>query len=425
MKTRFIRQIKNLLPLVFVFIISFESSSQQRLTRGFGPGEIYIASKWYEPVYYEERYDAIFFSDDYGETLSIRYVSDPFSNEDMFLGYLLTDSTAGTIYNCWKRSLFLSEDYGYSWTERNPAGNYTNQYAAGSGAGDVYIVHPWINKETGIYLKLSTDFGDNFYEISNEVPGSNPEVGTEAGELYVIGFPNYTNSTTRVYYSDNYGYSFTQQCALDSTSGGAVVYGHYPVLSRGNSPGELYLVTWHLPMNYHIHYSTDYGQTFELRYESDTMEWYHVYSFSSGTEPGSFYMEYCIPNYDGVNTILYIYHSSDTAKTFTEYEHYLDENYPVEIQNHTPNKQEADFEGIWPNPSMGDSEFSFYLPRSSDVEFFVYNKQGNLTEITSTTNFDKGHHQYKYSNHRLSPGLYHVVFRVNGMPVEIVKMIRL
>jgi hypothetical protein len=100
--------------------------------------------------------------------------------------------------------------------------------------------------------------------------------------------------------------------------------GVYPTLSRGADPGELYLVTWHLPCNYHIYFSSDYGQTFQLKYQSDECDFYYWgYSFSAGREPGSFYVSRGTGNDNDnpTHTHQYIDYSTDYGKSFTTFFH--------------------------------------------------------------------------------------------------------
>ena len=114
---------------------------------------------------------------------------------------------------------------------------------------------------------------------------------------------------------------------LDDTIAGTIPGGYYPILSRGAVPGELYLVTWHLPGSdyvYRIYYSSDYGHTFKLQHQSgDTNFFYWGYNFSAGREPGSFYVKRSTGNnYDySTHTHLYIDYSTDYGQSFTTFFH--------------------------------------------------------------------------------------------------------
>ncbi len=412
----------NLITGLFLFCSLLSNiHAQERITRGFAPGEIYISSMWYEPVYGEERYDAIFFSDDNGKTLSIRYVCDVYSFEDMQVAYLLRDSTPGVIYNYYRKTLHRSDDYGFTWKELKPTGNYTNQYAAGCTAGEIYLVHS-LTDNTGISLERSIDYGESFALVNNKLLTASPEVGTQPGEIYLRDAPS-SGDSLRIYFSNNSGTNFTKQCALDTSIAGHVPGGHYPKLSRGTSPGELYLVTWHDPMNFHVHYSSDYGKSFETRYTSEEFNWFYIYSFSAGVESGSFYMEYFIPYYDGINTMLYIYYSSDTAKTFTVYSHLLDEN--VAVNEYKPVLSKNLSLKCVPNPNTGLVTFNFLLEYRAKVEIGIYNTNGKYIDRIEKQWLKQGVHSIEYNGRKLKPGVYIIILKVNGKAVETNKLLKL
>ncbi|MFH1319155.1 MAG: sialidase family protein, partial [Bacteroidota bacterium] len=294
--------------ILFLAIILWSTNASAQMyneiTRGHVPGEIYMSSIWYEPSYMEERYDAVFYSSDNGETIGIRYAVEAYSSE-MPIGNLISDATPGVIYDFYLHSFWISYDYGYSWSSLTSPGNWTDTFTSGSEEGVIYLL--WsIDNRTFLRLHKSTDYGENFQLVNDNPGGGRAEVGTEANELYLIRTPSPTR-TLRILFSNNGGIDFNLQCELDSTIGGYVIWGQHPVISRGISPGELYLVTWHHPANYHIYHSTDYGQTFEQRFVSDSCNLLEArYCFTAGVEPGSFYVKYSIPWVDGVNTEMHI-----------------------------------------------------------------------------------------------------------------------
>lgn len=414
-----------LFEMKFIKIISVllmfthTANAQQRITRGFAPGEIYISSTWYEPVIGEERYDAIFFSDDNGQTLSVNYTSDIYSQTDMIPFYILRDKENGVLYNYYRNFNFhRSEDYGINWIGIDPSGYESNIFASGGVNGELYLV----NSEYERNLYRSTDYGENYVLQNSNIPGSSPEVGTEAGEIYLIRHASNLDSI-KIYFSNDYGIEFTKQCTLDTTIGGYPVMGRYQKLCRGTSPGEVYLVTWHNPMNFHVHYSTDYGQSFETRYSSEEFEIYYSYYFSAGISPGVFYMQYSVQWFDGIHTKMYIYYSCDTAKTFTVYEHLLDETVSV---NEPREMKPFDYDFTsHPNPLNGPVSFRFSLPCPADVRIKIYDASGNCIEEIEEESMNKGMNLLQWNNAKIKTGMYFAVLEINGKAVKTLKLLRL
>lgn len=410
-----------ILCFIILFINAIYSPGKERITRGFNPGEIYISSTWYEPVYGEERYDAIFFSDDNGQTLQMIYYCEVYAQQEMLPFYLLRDATSGVLYNYYRVTMHRSDDYGYNWEKLDPYGNYTNEYASGSTNGEIYLVNS-PNDVKGIRLFQSLDYGTNYTLVNEALPGVSPEVGTEPGELYLHVSPYSIQDSLKIYFSNNSGVDFTNQCVLDTTIGGHVVWGHYPNLYRGVSEGEVYLVTWHFPFNFHIHYSTDYGQSFITRYESEELNLYHCYYFTAGIDQGTFYIQEFIPWYDGIHTMLYIYYSNDTAKTFTVYSHLLDET--VAVDEYVPEIEANCSFSCVPNPATGPPTFCFSLPYSADIDIGIYNIHGKCIETIKKQHLGKGSHTINYIGQNLEPGLYFAVLIVNDKAMETLKVLK-
>ena len=401
-------QLKLTTAILIFIAASYLQPLNAQITRGHAPGELYIPSTWYRLSDYE-RYDAIFYSSDNGETLGIKYVCDVYSFQDMQIQNLVSDATSGVLYNYFQNNLSVSFDSGVTWDSLDPLGVYST-FAAGCTEGEIYEM--WLNENTWrIELNRSTNYGQDFILV-NDSAGGEVEVGIENGEVYLLFYPSqYFGEPLKILYSNNYGDAFNVQCELDTTIGGYVVYGHYPVISRGTSPGELYLVTWHYPANYHIYHSTDYGQSFNLRFISDECDLTYIYKFTAGLEPGSFYMSYSIPWYDGYNTLMYIYYSNDTAKTFTEYVYILDENFPVSIQENNNLFVNIHLSQNYPNPFSTLTNIKFSIFKESKAEINVYNINGQLVRQLLNKNLPTGQHTISWdgtneTGQQLKSGIY-------------------
>jgi hypothetical protein len=401
-------QIKITIAILIFIAASYVQTLNAQITRGHEPGELYIPSTWYRLSDYE-RYDAIFYTSDNGETLGIKYVCDVYSFQDMQIQNLVSDATPAVLYNYFQCNLSVSFDSGVTWDSLDPPGVYS-KFTSGCNEGEIYEL--WVNENAmRVELNRSTDYGQNFILINeNTGGGSKVEVGSEAGEVYLVYPPSFDHPL-KILYSNNYGDAFNVQCELDTTIGGYVVYGHYPVISRGISPGELYLVSWHYPANYHIYHSTDYGQSFNLRYISDECDLLYIYKFTAGLEPGSFYMSYSIPWYDGINTLMYIYYSNDTASTFTEYVHILDENFPVSIQENNNLFENIKLLQNYPNPFSTLTNIKFGIFKESKAEINIYNINGQLVSKLLNKNFPAGQHTISWdgtneTGQQLKSGIY-------------------
>ncbi len=414
---------KKLLCSIIAFVAVASSYTQNdQIARGHEPGEIYMTSIWYEPSLWEERYDAIFYSSDNGETIGIRYAQEVYSSE-MPIADITSDATPGVLYNSYQKNLWISYSYAYSWNKLDPPGNHTNLYTAGTTEGEIYIR----SAVQDVKLSRSTDFGENFTLVNNNPQGGRAEVGTEANEIYIRYAPGGFDDSLKIYFSNNAGVDFTLQSELDSTIGGYVISGKYPVISRGTSPGELYLVTWHYPDVFHIYYSTDYGQSFEQRYVSGSCNLYYRYSFTAGVQPGSYYVKYSIPWVDGVNTEMHILYSSDTAKTFTEYIHFLDANFPVLVQENQ-SENDPNNVSVYPNPFSDYLNMAFTVEQKEYVLLNIYSTYGMLIRTLFYGVKDKGMYKMEWDGkdkrgREVENGFYYLrtVFGNKSKTVKILK----
>ncbi|NQT76608.1 MAG: T9SS type A sorting domain-containing protein [Bacteroidetes bacterium] len=389
------------------------------LTRGYLPGELYFSSTWYW-VDIGERYDAMFFSNDHGETLHIIYICD-IDAGDMQPFSLIRDAAPGYFYNIQPTKLWRSQDYCTTWEDLVPAGE-SSTYSSGVTPGEVYKV--WTNEaQWRVELHRSTDYGGSFQLINENISGKS-EVGTEPGEVYHYHLWQQDSIYLKINLSTDSGTSFNVYHVHDTSICGIVLMGHYPSIYHGVEPGELYLVSWHLPENFKIFYSTDYGQNFNLRFASPICDFYYEsYTFTPGVEAGEFYYIKTLPWFDGINTRVHIFHSSDTAKTFIEYIHVLDSTFPVVISE--PNIQQKDLFNIsnYPNPFNNQTTISFQMPVSAACSIELVNLSGQAV-LRKEEFFDTGKHTIKLQTGHLAPGVYLCSIKCQGKVLGVSKMVK-
>lgn len=226
--------------------------------------------------------------------------------------------------------------------------------------------------------------------------------------------------------STNYGASF-DTIFIDSITAGNYLSGHFPIISRGSQTGDIYLVSWHLPSNYHIFHSYDYGQNFELKYVSEECIFdLEQYYFTAGKQSGEFYVVKHIPWVDGINTELYIYYSNDTASTFTEYYHFLDEYFPV---NTYENKYFTNAPAIrnYPNPFADKTTICFELPEDYENPVLsIYTANGKIVRQFSVVSKKSQPWDARDEKGNLLPdGIYFYNLEINGRITDSKKMVKL
>jgi len=310
---------KNKILLLLIISLSLFGALHAQITRGTQAGEIYVKIGLYLDIT-GKQHTGIFHSADYGKTLSLHYEgTDQMPVGQMEIGTIIGDAQDGVLYNSTGSELWMSSDYGRNWDNiNNFYGN--SSYATGFKAGEIYRN---LNNNEGTCWK-SIDFGYSFDKIRDSVKFG-LEVGNKTGVVY--GLSKYVSPpfTYLLAYSEDSARSFTYS-DLDS----AMVYwspsGQHPEITRGAVEGELYLIAWTMDLHYHIYYSSDSGKNWTKHFESD---YCHVfswgYNFTAGREDGSFYRFRGTFSPDWQHIWLYIDHSSDYGKTFTEtYFHELD-----------------------------------------------------------------------------------------------------
>ena len=64
-----------------------------------------------------------------------------------------------------------------------------------------------------------------------------------------------------------------------------------------------------------------------------------------------------------------------------------------------------------PNPFTNETEFSFFLPENTDIEFTILNMLGEVVETLISEEMDMGTHNYRYQTQNLAAGSYY--YRLN------------
>ena len=339
------KQILYIVLLIGFLFLTFNSYSQ--ITRGAQSAEIYISTDWYIDDLGKIHY-AIFHSTDNGENITLKYenIETPPPGE-MQVGLVLGDATIGALYNYGWNELWVSFDYGVSWEYKEDY-SYA-KYVTGFYNGEIY-------RRSDYNLYRSENYGETFELIVLSLSEPLSDVGNQEGELF--GFTGSAGIGYNLYYSTDYGLNFFT-IPIDSSVAFYSVSGHYPQISRGTEPGELYLVSWWPDYHYKIFHSIDTGYTWTEKYESDYIDVYFWrVAYTAGREPGSFYVLRSRINPAGDHVWLYIDYSSDYGETFTTYFHDLDSLFTSIIPIKKPDYRLSAF----PNPFSENITIVFELP---------------------------------------------------------------
>jgi hypothetical protein len=218
--------------------------------------------------------------------------------------------TVGT-YNAYQ----ISHDFGASWDTTKywfngvifrgaEAGELYNYYADFSGASVTYLIQRSSDNGISYDLPKSVPY---FYQVTS---------GSQPGDLY--GFMDFT-----WWHSNDYGLSF-ESFPIDSSQ--IKYYSCHTNIIPGVQQGEVYMVSFDQGIRFYIYHSIDYGKTFAMKFESDSINPIDINNlyFFSGTESGEFYWVYEKPNpVPYSHSDLYINYSIDHGQTFTTFFHDL------------------------------------------------------------------------------------------------------
>jgi len=330
--------------LALLIVILFISNLCASMSRGTEPGSFYYSTMQYSDLIND--YYAVFYTPDNGETFIRRYF---YTSE--FFRRILSDAQPGVIYLYNWYTFDVSYDFGNTWQFVEEPGNNIINYTSGCKSGEIY---KW---DYGSIYR-SENYGNNYEFVADIQMVYCQEVGTNFGEYYILKTDAVWPPSEIYYigYSNDYGASFSysviDSCITDSLGSSGPFK-----LFRGTESGELYLVTLNLPYHYCIYFSTDYGQTFDLKYQGEDFDpVYEYYNVMAGNEPGSFYLRKTVWDIqpDQTNVQVTFFHSTDYAETFTEgYYHYFDDTF-----------ENPDY--IIPYPSYLDIEF-----QAGNIEFNI------------------------------------------------------
>lgn len=413
-------KIKYIVLSVVFFYYAQQTYAYNDISRGHKSGELYFSSVWYW-LSNEESYNVICYSDDNGQTLTFKYICNVFVGNDMLPGNILNGASDSIFYNYIHSPLpaiYISYNHCITWEQCTGFNVPSNFYSAGNEVGVVYTRS---GQNPGLYK--SYDFANTFEQVKEDSVYGFLEVGTEPAEIYFSWGPSQYHDF-EIYYSYDGGQSFTFINTYDSTIAGYNLMGNYPRIYRGTEPGEIYLVSWYPPENFKIFYSTDYGASFISRYQSPQCNLYFEgYAFTPGYDQGTFYYIKNIPWFDGTNTKVHIFHSSDTAKTFTEYIHVLDSTFPVAISK--PIMRQNDLVKIlnYPNPFNNMVNISFQMNVSAYCSIEIFNLSGQAV-LRKEEFFDRGQQTIKLQTRHLTPGVYLCSIKYQNKVLGVSKIVK-
>ena len=368
---------KQVLLLILIFLGC--ANIQSQITRGASPGEIYISNDWY--FGYDGFHYVILHSTDNGENLSVKYenLETPPPGE-MRVGKVISDATPGALYNIGNYKLWVSFNYGEDWEFRENAG-YA-QYFSGVNNGLIFK-----GNNQGFFK--STDYALTFDLLPITVTCPFTEVGYSEPEFF--GISGEAGVGYYFYHSIDYGQTYTE-IPIDSAIAFWAPGGHWPVISRGTEPGEIYLVSWGLNYKYKIFHSIDTGYTWVQKYEAPFDLTGYGVQYTAGRQPGSFYMKRATLDSMCNHTMLYIDYSSDYGETFTTYFHELDSLFTSvaseQKQNHrltvSPNPANNKITIANNNWSPGETTISVFNMKGEQVMQRDFQKQNPVEMDVST-----------------------------------------
>jgi hypothetical protein len=348
-----------------VFAFLCPPITQAQITRGASPGEIYISNYWYSDAN-DDSHSAVLYSPNNGADLLLQFESLDYNVPgEMRIGTVLGDAAPGALYNYGWNELWVSLDYGESWEYREDHPDNT-KYLSGQSDGVIFRI-------IGAELSQSENYGNTFTIITNPIGCPIRELGYYLGEFFGIN----GNIGEGLYLDHTLDYANTYtEIPIDSTVAFWQICGKYPEISRGTEPGELYLVSWWLDVNYKIFRSVDTGYTWTQQYESEYINLYYWgVQYTAGRQPGSFYVKRTRYDQTFTHAQVYIDYSSDYGKTFTTYFHNLDSLYTSvsSLNNPTPVLTAS------PNPFSDRTSITFDLPADCKTAMLnICSLQGTL-----------------------------------------------
>jgi len=303
---------KLLLILMALTVATISVNAQDRnITRGAVSGELYLSGYWYGiynpswgPPVFDTLLKALYHITDHGKKAILSYSADIFIQDEDYPYFdstvtvpatIIADATPGVLYNkdsryssvlsAWLQALWVSFDYGQTWTFREED-QFTKYYYAGSFEGMIYRILWW--GSDGKFFR-SFDYGLNYEECP--MPISLREQGLDICEFWAMssGPPDYITHTT------DCGQTYDYMLMDSQYFHGGIGYGIAADIYRGALPGEVYVSSWFPDWTYKISFSADTGRTFRVVYHSDSLYFANdqkILKFMSDREAGVFYIVY-------------------------------------------------------------------------------------------------------------------------------------
>ncbi|MGD9707041.1 MAG: T9SS type A sorting domain-containing protein [Candidatus Delongbacteria bacterium] len=79
----------------------------------------------------------------------------------------------------------------------------------------------------------------------------------------------------------------------------------------------------------------------------------------------------------------------------------------------------------YPNPFNNETEISFYLEETAEIELIVYNSKGEQVESVIKQKMSKGVHSINYCASKLNSGVYYYQLKIDGIAKDTKKMLYL
>jgi len=394
---------KKLIICLLILIIGLNQRSFAQIFRGAASGEIYITNSLFFTDTIGQINWGLFHSYDNGKHLSCHYHS-PINTLR-----LIGDPIPGKIYGCIGDTMWISDNYGVSWSNFLTDIPVTcSILVGGNGAGELYL------EDKSFKIYKSSNYGQTLIQVNDSLTLlALYDVGAKSGTLFARNFhPQSYDPSIRI--SHDYGQTFSIQ-KIDTG---------FMSISRGTQDKELYLVnqTSDTSEHYQIYQSFDEGMTLVPRTKvTIPVSW--RFSCSAGRSPGSFYV--LRSKYDGYSTYTCIDYSSDSAKTFTSTCYYLHDLLsindlqltasPLLLQN-------------TPNPFKYQTTINFYLPDNGQVKLVIYDIYGRQIKNLINSKLKRGNNSIQWygtndSGVEVPSGIYIYSLMVGDVLINTKKMI--
>jgi len=407
---------KKLFILFFITMLFGLSSKslQAQITRGADTAEIYIASFWYID-YLSQYHHRVFHSTNNGKDLSPRYEYDY-----EHAGCIMGDKKPGTLYleNSFLNSLLFSNDTANTFTIVNDTLVNFGLPFAGTTENEVYITSSMMDNKK-LYRSVNHGITFNCQNPSLSYAIGLRDVGTEPGELYAI---DDISSFKKLFYSNDFGVTFSQ-IPIDTSI--SIAGGWH--LTRGTLAGEFYLYIHDNDEKYHIYHTFNYGADLELKHVTNPFNYLDNVAITAGRTPGTLYMAQFSPSGDGGHEHIYIHFSRDYGVTYTTYFHDLDSTFTA-VPDPVPVSEKSIFTA-YPNPFSSELSFTFRLPEETAAGIKVYDMTGREVWSLKPHICPAGEQTIRWdgrnnANQALKPGIYYGTLVINGIPSEVIKVIR-